>query len=155
MSIPSQQTAVSEISPAVRIVSFGNKGLGIQAIKDIPVGSLIASEEPLLTGPKTLLAEPAEYEKLALQFSLQLQARSPEDQLRLLALTNAHNDAPLLYGIYRTNAIPMSKQNRGGVFPTICRMNHSCVPNCVYSWNDRIKREGLKMFPIYLAWRIY
>lgn len=139
------QSAISQVNKSVQIVAFDSKGLGLQALQDIPSGSLLASEQPLLTGPKSLTALQTEYEKLELVLADQLSTRSAEDQQRFLAFTNAHEgdkSVPLLCGIYRTNAIPMSDQNTGGVFTTISRINHSCVPNCAYSWNSRIQREG-------------
>lgn len=42
----------------------------------------------------------------------------------------------LITGIAETNSLPLgSFSNIYGIFPTISRINHSCVPNVYHSWN--------------------
>lgn len=49
---------------------------------------------------------------------------------------------PSAMGILRTNALPASIDPICvAIFPTIARINHSCVPNVHHAWNERRKVE--------------
>ncbi|OAL46819.1 hypothetical protein IQ07DRAFT_545876, partial [Pyrenochaeta sp. DS3sAY3a] len=45
---------------------------------------------------------------------------------------------------FKTNALPCGPGSSiGGVYPTICFINHSCVPNCHNSWNSDAEHETI------------
>lgn len=47
-------------------------------------------------------------------------------------------------GIAETNSLPLGPDsNIYGLFPTIARINHSCVPNVFHSWNSFKKVETI------------
>ena len=47
-------------------------------------------------------------------------------------------DKPTLLGIIKTNALPLGKDTEyGGIFPIICRINHSCLPNSCFYWDEK------------------
>ena len=49
---------------------------------------------------------------------------------------NPTNIALFLFeGIFKTNAMVISN-DESCLFPMVCRANHSCVPNCTYTWNS-------------------
>merc|ERR1719167_1565346 len=33
--------------------------------------------------------------------------------------------------------------NESCLFPTICRANHACVPNCTYTWNNGTQEQSM------------
>ena len=39
------------------------------------------------------------------------------------------------FGIFLTNALPLSDYSLMGVFPVINRINHACLPNCCVRWD--------------------
>ena len=73
-----------------------------------------------------------------------LKALSKAEQRQFLSL---HNNFPGKYtfsGIIKTNALPCGSGSVvGGVYPTICFINHSCLPNAHNSWNDETKHETI------------
>lgn len=58
-----------------------------------------------------------------------------------------HNNFPGRYpfsGIVKTNALPCGSSSVvGGVYPTACLINHSCIPNAHNSWNSREGHETI------------
>ncbi|RYP40633.1 hypothetical protein DL769_011736 [Monosporascus sp. CRB-8-3] len=73
-----------------------------------------------------------------------LEALTKEEQRQFFAL---HNNFPGKYpfaGIVKTNALPCGPgASIGGVYPTICRINHSCLPNCHNNWNEDLELETI------------
>jgi len=62
-----------------------------------------------------------------------------------MALCNIHPNMGKLEhtqaGIARTSSIMLSlNPEKHGIFPNVARINHSCVPNAFYSWNEAIGR---------------
>ena len=76
-------------------------------------------------------------------------AKLPVDSVErsiVLDLSDAWNDPPTVGGIGRTNAIPLGDENDHegyGLFPIICRANHSCHPNARYIWRHDLQHEIL------------
>ena len=58
-----------------------------------------------------------------------------------------HNNFPGKHpftGIVKTNALPCGPNSViGGIYPTICLINHSCLSNAHNSWNSDTKRETI------------
>ncbi|CAI7568865.1 unnamed protein product [Penicillium glandicola] len=115
------------------------KGQALVARSNITKGQLILSEKPFFT--TTNLANTAIMEK---QISIELQKLPKETQRQFLSL---HNNFPRKHpfsGIVRTNALPCSSEPQiGGVYPTISRINHSCLPNAHSSWDSASGHENI------------
>ena len=47
-----------------------------------------------------------------------------------------------IYGIYQTNSLKLTGKDTGdgGLFPVMCRMNHSCCPNVKYIWRPDLQK---------------
>ena len=60
-----------------------------------------------------------------------------------LSMHSLHGAEPHAYGIWLSNAYPTDEEpepeGMGGVFRTVCRLNHSCRPNAHVAWNPRIR----------------
>lgn len=73
-----------------------------------------------------------------------LKALSKVEQRQFLSL---HNNFPGKYpfsGIVKTNALPCgSGSHVGGVYPTACFINHSCLPNSHNNWNGDAEHETI------------
>jgi len=112
------------------------KGLGVIAQRPFACGELVISEVPAFRFKST---------DTAVIRQQRLDALPLHEQDAVMALHDScatEKDGKTLEGILRTNA-----QNCDGnnfdmmVCPIICRLNHSCEPNCELSWDDRLKEE--------------
>jgi hypothetical protein len=119
--------------PSYRLSTSPGKGLGLFAARPIAVGELIISERPLFLARD----EWEIYEELA--------ELSMRDEDTFFALTDSHNpEHPTAATIMLTNGIPTDPQiNQGGIFPIICRINHSCLPNSHYTWSPSARRMSV------------
>lgn len=108
------------------------QGLGMFATRDIAVGELIVAENPLV------VASP--FNCLSVVESLPAAQKST-----FYALTDFHTpNSPTPSGIMRTHALPLGPDSiRGGIFPDICRVNHSCLPNVHHLWNSKRGQETI------------
>jgi hypothetical protein len=126
-------------NPLWKIERIPGKGKGLIATQDIAPGTLLISEAPLLTteGVTTIDLEVAET-----QLSKKLSSLPKASQEAFLALHNNYEDEKPLSGIVRSNGYPLGPgAEAGGVFATISRINHSCRPNVVQSWNPLLEKE--------------
>ena len=57
-------------------------------------------------------------------------------------LANNYDDADEVLGIFKTNGMIISP-TESGLFPWVCRANHSCVPNCNYVWNEELAEQQM------------
>jgi len=116
-------------------------GKGLIAIKKIPKGTRILSEEPVVTLP---LHEPVS-EQLRISICQQVDALTEHQRRTFLSMHNIHayeNAAEQYLGIVRTNALPIeSDEFGGGIFLEACRINHACDNNAQKDWNTNIKRH--------------
>ena len=117
-------------APLYEIRPVTGKGRGIVACSNIPKGTRILCEKPLLT-----LA--SKIDSLDDNIMRKVQALSKDQQRQYLSLYNTHTNGNKFTGIFQTNALPCeSTPSTVGIFPTICLINHSCVPNSQHSWNS-------------------
>ena len=135
-----------------RIEEISGKGKGIVADKFIAEGSLILSEKPILmTDVITDLKDIAHHVDSLRDLVAKLELKKKR---QLLSLYNAREDLQVL-GLFGSNSIKLPSSTdmhncstinkpRAAVFPTLSRINHSCVPNVVWSWNDRKQQEELR-----------
>ena len=65
-----------------------------------------------------------------------------EERKCITRLSNNYDDEDELLGIFKTNAMIISPCE-SALFPTICRSNHSCVPNCNYIFNQQLGHQQL------------
>jgi len=83
-------------------------------------------------------------EELELVLALKLKALSRPEQRQFLSL---FNNSPVKFpfsGITKTNALPCGPGSPvGGVYPTICLINHSCHPNSHNSWDSNAEHENI------------
>jgi hypothetical protein len=121
------------------IQAIPGRGKGLVARFNIAPGKRVLCEKPLFTTPN--LSPLAVMEK---SLATKLKTLSRVEQRQFLSL---HNNFPGKYpfsGIMKTNALPCGPDFIiGGVYPTICLINHSCLPNAHNSWNSDAKCETI------------
>ncbi|KAK4610197.1 SET domain-containing protein 5 [Fulvia fulva] len=105
-------------------ISIPGKGYGLLATNDISPGTVIFQEGPIMRidKPGSLLTEDdvsAAFDKL-----------STSEQEAIMALNEDKKlDRSRLMGIFKSNTF--GNNDACWIHPTICRINHSCVPNTV------------------------
>ncbi|KAH8727791.1 hypothetical protein GQ44DRAFT_737973 [Phaeosphaeriaceae sp. PMI808] len=121
---------IKELSiPLFEVKDIPGKGRGLVARFNISVGTRIICEKPLLE--RSIAAK--------------LKALPKTSQREFLSL---HNNYPgMKYPFshtFKTNALPCGPDSAiGGVYPTMCLMNHSCIPNSQHSWDSKAKHETI------------
>jgi hypothetical protein len=81
---------------------------------------------------------------LELVLATKLRALSRESQRQDLSLHNNFPGKRPFSGIFKTNALPCGPGSPvGGVYPTVCLINHSCIPNAIHSWNGNTEQETI------------
>jgi hypothetical protein len=117
------------------------KGKGLIASVNIPRGTRILEERPIITEPE----QPQSDEWLKRHLSQQVNDLDEHQRQSLLSLYNLYpynDEAEQVFGIFRTNGLPIDANGTvGGVFLEACRINHSCDNNAQKHWNNRIERH--------------
>ncbi|KAF2679583.1 SET domain-containing protein [Lentithecium fluviatile CBS 122367] len=117
------------------------KGKGLVAIENIPKGTRILSEQPVITTPE----RQRDNEWLKTHISQQVDSLSEHQRQSFLSMHNLYpyqNVAEQSLGIIRTNSLPIEADGiGGGVFLEACRINHACDNNAQKNWNQSIKRH--------------
>ncbi|KAI1773180.1 hypothetical protein F4818DRAFT_423497 [Hypoxylon cercidicola] len=135
---PGQEAAPNLRSDLFEVQQIPVKGRGLIALRDIAKGTRIIRESPLLIVRS--MPQPALEGSLAAK----LKALSKEQQRQFLSLHNNHPGQYAFSGIVKTNALPCgSGSSTGGVYPTICLINHSCLPNAHNNWNEEYEMETI------------
>ncbi|XXH01880.1 hypothetical protein Hte_008242 [Hypoxylon texense] len=133
-----QQAPTSPQPDLFEVQRIPGKGRGLIALCDIAKGTRIISETPLL------LVESMPQPALERTLAAKLKAMPKEQQRQFLSL---HNNFPGQYafgGVAKTNALPCgSGSSTGGIYPTICLINHSCLPNSHNNWNSNYDVETI------------
>ncbi|QDS69363.1 hypothetical protein FKW77_004227 [Venturia effusa] len=125
-----------------KIQQLPNKGLGLIATQTMtPLSTIVLQEDPILRIPATM----DENDDTALQIWLErylLTMPAPIADLNrkaTFALLNAHPEKGPLAGILQTNGFQLPAEEEWpecrGLFVTVSRINHSCVPNCAQRWD--------------------
>uniref|UniRef100_A0A7S4QLI1 SET domain-containing protein n=2 Tax=Ditylum brightwellii TaxID=49249 RepID=A0A7S4QLI1_9STRA len=126
-----------------------NGGKGLRATTNIAKGVEINRESPLVRCPNYY---PAESEEKAIVMHKacvkQKFAQVKESNYQKLMSLFCHDmfcdkeGNTTEYGIYQTNSVKLSGRDSssGGVFPVMCRMNHSCAANVRHEWNESIEK---------------
>jgi SET domain len=114
------------------IQSVAGKGKGLVARFNIAKGTRILNEKPLFTTPKL-----SPISLMESRIASKIKALSKIEQRQFLSLHNNFPGKHPFSGIVNTNALPLGPDSViGGIFPTICRINHCCLPNAQHNWND-------------------
>ncbi|KAH8691743.1 hypothetical protein GQ44DRAFT_754036 [Phaeosphaeriaceae sp. PMI808] len=121
------------------IQSIPGKGKGLVARFNIAKGTRILCEKPLFTTPNLSPISLMETNVIT-----ELKSLPKSEQRKFLSLHNNFPSKHIFSGIVRTNALPCGSDSViGGVYPTICFINHSCLPNTHNSWNSDTKCETI------------
>jgi hypothetical protein len=124
--------------PVFEVKDIPGKGKGLTACVNIAPGTLIICERPLLT------AQPMPPNELERMLAAGLKVLPKTSQRQFLSL---HNNFPGKYpfsNTFKTNALPCgSGSSVGSVYPTICFINHSCVPNAHNNWDSKAEHETI------------
>lgn len=130
------ESASDSTPPLYTIQSISGKGYGIVADVKIPAGTRILSEKPLLT---TAVFDPIE--EMEAHLKKMIKALPKAEQNAFLGLHNNFAGDYPLNGILETNFFYFGGNKEmivGAIYPTICRINHSCRPNAYADWNKAI-----------------
>eukprot|EP00521_Asterionellopsis_glacialis_P017928 CAMPEP_0195307178 /NCGR_PEP_ID=MMETSP0707-20130614/37504_1 /TAXON_ID=33640 /ORGANISM="Asterionellopsis glacialis, Strain CCMP134" /LENGTH=267 /DNA_ID=CAMNT_0040371425 /DNA_START=33 /DNA_END=835 /DNA_ORIENTATION=+ len=127
-------------------------GKGLESTVDIAQGVEIHREPPLLKCPNGHLAssqtEAIEKHKAYVQKKFDQCTPAQQQSLLELYTWDKYNDSdgnPTIYGYYQTNSVKLTGKDatEGGVFPIMCRMNHSCTPNIQHLWHEDVGELSL------------
>jgi len=123
-----------------RVCDIPGKGSGLVSATCLKPGQMIISEPFLLY---LLLPGGNVGHKSVMDLSRQFSEFDQSKRELMLGLANVweHEENQLL-GIFKTNAM-MIGDEKSGIFPTICRANHACVPNCNYVYNEETGKQEL------------
>lgn len=126
------------------------KRFGMFAIKDIPSGTIIINEKPILSVPKERMR--INNKSCEEYINQQFELLSNNDKKRVLDLHNNINNNNInddhdddkkndVVGCYRTNAYMFTNDDNqnleSGLFVDISRINHSCFPNAQFVDNSK------------------
>lgn len=121
----------------IAIRTAQSKGQGVFAIADIPRGTRILAEDPLVIVSRTT----NDKRKLGKDISNRLETCSVEERQAFFSLHNAFGEDSQELGIARTNALPLGDSAaKSAVFLTASRINHACDCNAQNTWNESIKK---------------
>ncbi|KAI1630600.1 SET domain-containing protein [Biscogniauxia mediterranea] len=137
---PTDSPSIEDMDIALfSMTDIPGRGKGLVARTNIPKGTCILCEKPLFT-----VNGPMPPDALETFVVSKLASLSREEQRQFLSLHNSFRGKYPFGGIVRTNALPCGAGSSvGGVYTTICRINHSCLPNCHNSWNSDTKHETI------------
>ncbi|KAK3647255.1 hypothetical protein LTR56_008086 [Elasticomyces elasticus] len=121
---------------AYKFADIPGKGKGLLATTNLESGTLLISEAPLFTTES--LTNPSTIEK---DLSKIIRSLPKAAQRAFLSLHNNNPGPQPFTNIIRSNGYPLGPSNSiGGIFPTVARINHSCLPNAQHAYNPKIGR---------------
>ncbi|KAH4153738.1 hypothetical protein HBI25_098300 [Parastagonospora nodorum] len=138
-SLPKADIPVSDTDmPIFEVKDIPGKGRGLLARVEIPMGTQIFCEQPLLTG------RPLHPREMETYLAAGLKALPKQEQRLFLSLQNNYPGKFPFSHTFKTNALPCGPDSPiGAVYPTICFINHSCIPNVHHSWDTKAKHETI------------
>ncbi|KAK0102273.1 hypothetical protein ONS95_005895 [Cadophora gregata] len=143
-----EEDSATPSSPLYDVVPLPGKGLGVIAKVPIPRGTKIIIEASLVTVPMPSLIPGQGFPLASMLTSLttSFSSLSPASQTTFLSLHDHRfpgdeeaNQSHLLT-IFRSNAYNTGT-SEVGLFPLIARINHSCRPNSVNYWSERLGKR--------------
>ena len=118
--------------PLFEVQTVPGKGKGLVARFNIAKGTRIVYESPLFTTQN--LSPVSQMES---NIATKLKSLSKTQQRQFLSLHNNFPGKHPFSGVVKTNALPCGQDSKiGGIYPTICLINHSCLPNAHNNWNS-------------------
>jgi hypothetical protein len=126
--------------PIYSIQDVPGKGKGLIANENIPKGTRIISEKPIMSPGRHV----ADMKQLEIRILQQFGSLNDDQQQEFLSMSNVYpfdEYAAMLRGIFRTNALPFGLHlDEGGIFFQACRINHACDSNAVNFWNNNLNQ---------------
>jgi hypothetical protein len=113
------------------------KGFGLVTTRDVDLGERIMSESPVLTLRHGFRENEGDFVLASLTDS---------ERDEIFALHDCRASSPsekTFMGLFQTNALPLGTNSKGGLFPRIARINHSCVPNLNFYYNDDLEKAEM------------
>jgi len=114
------------------------KGKGLIASRNIPKGTRIICERPVITAERI----PTNLEQLLTSIEQQVNTLNNAQKEEFLSLSNVHpcnNFTEMCFGIVRTNGLSMGLDPANvGIFITASRINHACDPNALKFYNENL-----------------
>lgn len=139
-SSTSSTSSTSSDGSLYTIEDVQGKGHGCVAAQEISVGTCVVREPAFLTleVDPTESFEPAQRQKILSRLA---EATEPA-QTDFWTLHNSHvyeKDYDTLRGILVTNAFNLDDDGTHGLFRSISRFNHACIPNAqtIYNWQTK------------------
>jgi len=129
-------------APAWKLVDIEGKGKGLIAANDIQAGDRIMIDRPLVKLPpgsdRTVVAQ---------DLLASLNLLPEEDKLEYFTLTSNPSKLPqdpgarvteemMALSIFESNAVRSG--NESALYKNVCRINHSCLPNAMYSYRAEL-----------------
>lgn len=125
--------------PLFEIQTVPGKGKGLVARFNIAKGIRILDKKPLFT--TRYLSSDSQMES---NVATKLKSLSKSQQRQFLSLHNNFPGKNPFSGVCKTNALPCGPNSEiGGIYPTICLINHSCLPNAHNNWNSDTECETI------------
>ncbi|KAG6004958.1 hypothetical protein E4U21_000581 [Claviceps maximensis] len=140
--------------PLFDIRDVPGKGRGLIAREEIPRGTLVLVEKPLVVVPPVSASASISAIGEAVKWNIanQLRQRSRTEVRQFLSLHNnfrrrrrgGGGTLHPFHGIFQTNALPCGPgSSTGAVYATVSLINHSCRPNCGHSWDSEAEHETI------------
>ena len=137
--LPGSENIYGSDRPLFQIHTVPGKGRGLVACSDIAKGTRILMEKPLFVTPKV-----SPVGLMVSNIAVKLKSLSKDQQRQFFSLHNNFPREHPLSGIVNTNALPCGSDSAiGGIYPTICLINHSCLPNTCNTWNNNTGCETI------------
>jgi hypothetical protein len=143
-----------------------HKGFGVFAKADIPAGTRILSETPLLAEPRGRRGE-ASFHRHVLQSYSELSAADKKTVMSLHPYAQSYTKhyVPQYLGYASWSAIPWRKRavlarwssnyyEGYGISDLACRFNHSCKPNCFWTVHARASRKKGAAKEVWMTYQV-
>lgn len=125
--------------PLFEVQTMPGKGKGLVARSNIAKGTRIVYESPLFTTRKL-----SQISLMESNIATKLKSLSKTQQRQFLSLHNNFPGKHPFSGVVNTNALPCGHDSTiGGLYPTICLINHSCLSNAHNNWNSDTEFETI------------
>jgi hypothetical protein len=124
---------LTSAAPPFAVTALPGKGMAWVAARDIAVGENVIQEAAVLSLRRGF----REDEGVAAVAALPVAQRTLVEALHDCRAPSSSLSSKTVVGIFQTNALPVGLQsNRGGLFPRIARINHACLPNLNFYYNE-------------------
>ncbi|CAB9516287.1 SET [Seminavis robusta] len=148
---------VFDTSTAANSNNDCNRGMGLRSLRKYSCGDEILREHAVMRVPNQQAAVSLEEAKAMHSVAVHqsFDRLSAETKQFVLELANSYPSTTTtqaveqpgqqeIVGVYQTNSFRLGEEesnNCGGLFLTICRINHSCRPNANHSWRADLQAK--------------